>query len=414
MTAARFRAVAPGRVNLIGEHIDYNGLPVLPMAIDRAVEIEFRVDDEPRARLRSAVPARFAPFEFRIDGPPDAAPRGDWSNYARAAANGLLREGVALARGVDGVVGGDLPIAMGLASSSALVVATALALLEANGGAGVGDEAQPATSTPAIRGRSAWDRRTRLAWARRLARAERFVGLEGGGMDQAASLLGEAGHALRIGFDLLEATPVPMPESWRWVVASSLVPVEKSRAGRAHYNARVEDCRRALAALGETGYPDLLARGDVSRRIREAERVLESSLDADQARRLHRRFRHVLTEGRRVGLAVEAMRGGDLAGFGALMLESHASLREDYDASAPELDEIVEISVAAGAAGARLTGAGFGGCAIALCDERRAGDVVLALARDFFLPRLKRTPNADVLFVATPAAGARVERSGRR
>ena len=123
--------IAPGRVNLIGEHTDYNGLPVLPIAIDRDVRVAFRVTDEAAVRLDSPS-ARFAPFEFRLDRPIEAADQGDWSNYVRAAARGLLEYGVRLERGVEGTVTGDVPIASGLSSSSALVVASALALLKAN------------------------------------------------------------------------------------------------------------------------------------------------------------------------------------------------------------------------------------------------------------------------------------------
>ena len=135
-TVGRWRAVAPGRVNLIGEHTDYNGLPVLPMAIDRAVRIDFRVTGEAMVELRSPV-ARFAPLTFQLKRPIEAADQGHWSNYVRAAARGLMEHGVELRRGIEGMVSGDVPIASGLSSSSALVVASALALLKANG-VGVG------------------------------------------------------------------------------------------------------------------------------------------------------------------------------------------------------------------------------------------------------------------------------------
>ena len=140
-SADSFTATAPGRVNLIGEHTDYNGLPVLPIAIDRAVRIGFRVVGEPVVRLDSAG-ARFAPLTFQLKRPIEAAEQGDWSNYVRAAARGLLDSGLLgadpLPCGIEGTVSGDVPIAAGLSSSSALVVASALALLRANG-VGVGE-----------------------------------------------------------------------------------------------------------------------------------------------------------------------------------------------------------------------------------------------------------------------------------
>ena len=377
-------AIAPGRVNLIGEHTDYNGLPVLPIAIDRAIRIDFRVSSDPMVRLDSPV-ARFAPFAFQLKRPIEAAEQGDWSNYVRAAARGLMGHGVKLERGIEGTVTGDVPVASGLSSSSALVVASALALLKANG--------------VEVR---------RLELAALMARAERFVGLEGGGMDQAACLHGEVGHALRIEFEPLRVTKVAVPGGWRWVVGSSLVRAEKSGGARAAYNERARQCREALedtamsgwAAVESPTYSDLVARGGIARLLEDAGRVLSPVL--------LRRFRHVVTESRRVAQAEAAMRAGDKGRFGELMVASHESLRGDYEVSTPELDEIVEVALEAGAAGARLTGAGFGGCAVALCDERTVRPVMEALAARFYAPRLGGPPGRDVMFAARAGAGAGV------
>ena len=411
-TDRSWRAIAPGRVNLIGEHTDYNGLPVLPIAIDRDIRIEFRVAGESMVRLDNAT-ARFARLEFRLDRPIEAAAQGDWSNYVRAAAHGLLDHGIALPRGVTGRVTGNVPIASGLSSSSALVVAAALALLKANG-----------VTLP------------RLDLAALMARAERFVGLQGGGMDQAACLHGIAGHALRIDFDPLGVTPVAVPVGWRWVVASSLVRAEKSAGAREAYNERARQCREALAVVGggvaderappsggragRDGGVRRSATGKGSRAGDQAptyrDLVADNDPDGflDRARRaltpvLFRRFRHVVTEGRRVGLAEEAMRDGDMGRFGDLMIQSHNSLRDDYEVSTTELDEIVAIALEAGAAGARLTGAGFGGCAVALCDMSTVAPVMEALAARFYAPRLGGPPTRDMMFPAKPSGGARVE-----
>ena len=395
------RATAPGRVNLIGEHIDYNGLSVLPMAIERRVRIRYRRLNEPVVRLAGAG-GEFRPFAFRLEERIERAATGHWSNYVRAAARGLLGHGLALERGIEGVVESDLPVAVGLSSSSALVVASALALLDANE-----------------------IRFERLELAALLARAERFAGPEGGGMDQAASLCGRRGHALRIDFDPLRATPVAMPAGWRWVVASSLARAEKTRSaedGGAQdaYSARRRECRAALARAtrawppsggAETAsaapqtYPELAAAwGTISPRLHElldwAQSVLEPVL--------LRRFRHVLTEGKRVEAAHAAMARSRMAEFGALMTRSHESLRDDYEASTPELDQIVETAIDAGAAGARLTGAGFGGCVVALCNRRDAPKVVDALAEQFYEPRLGRPPRSCELFSARAGDGARV------
>ncbi len=389
----RWLAIAPGRVNLIGEHTDYNGLPVLPIPIDRDVRIEFTIAEDPVVRLDSPV-ARFDPFAFQLKRPIAAARQGHWSNYVRAAAKGLLDHGVRLERGIEGTVTGDVPIASGLSSSSALVVASALALLKANG-VEVGGDARP---TPTI---------SRLELAALMARAERFVGLEGGGMDQAACLHGVAGHALRIDFEPLRVTPVAVPEGWRWVVASSLVRAEKSGGAREAYNERAGQCREALAVVGARSadmlptFRDLAAADDVDALLERARR--------DLAPVLFRRFRHVVTEGRRVALAEVAMRDGDMRGFGKLMVGSHDSLRDDYEVSTGELDEIVEVALEAGAAGARLTGAGFGGCAVALCHRAAVGPVMEALAARFYEPRLGRPPTGDEMFAVKAGGSARME-----
>lgn len=396
-----WRVIAPGRVNLIGEHTDHNGLPVLPIAIDRHIRVDFRALDDPVARLDSPS-ARFAPFAFRLKRPIEAAERGHWSNYVRAAARGLLEHGVPLKRGIEGTVTGDVPIASGLSSSSALVVAAALALLKANG-VRVSGGPEAIAPSPATDHDRAARRRTslsRLELAALMARAERFVGLEGGGMDQAACLHGLAGHALRIEFEPLRVTPAPVPEGWRWVVASSLVRAEKSGGARARYNKRARQCREALEVLGENAYRDLVSADHPDGPPGRARRVLAPAL--------FRRFRHVVTEGRRVALAERAMRDGDMLRFGRLMVRSHESLRDDYQVSTDELDLIVAVALDAGAAGARLTGAGFGGCAVALCREDTVAPVMEALAERFYEPRLGGPPTRDAMFVAKPSGGARV------
>ena len=392
-----WRAVAPGRVNLIGEHTDYNGLPVLPMTLDRDLRIDFRALDEPIVRL-AAEPQEFEPFMFRLDRPIVSGPAGDWSNYVRGAARGLLGHGVVLDRGIEGIVSGNVPIAAGLSSSSALVVAAALALLKAN------DTRMP-----------------RLELAALMAKAERFAGLEGGGMDQAVCLHGAKGVAVRIDFEPLRVAPVPMPRGWRWVVASSLVRAEKTGTAREAYNARTRECREALravalalpdpgtgrkeadGAVSATSYDLLCDTYGVEELLKHGRGVLGPVL--------FRRFRHVVTEGRRVALAQQAMEQARIADFGQLMALSHESLRDDYEVSTPELDKIASLAMEAGAAGARLTGAGFGGCAVALCDRDSAHKVMEALTEGFYRPCLGRPPNRDEMFLACASKGARVEKA---
>jgi len=365
---------APGRVNLIGEHTDYNGLPVLPMAIQRAVTIRLRAREDRRVRLANADP-RHAPCEFELAPRIEPFAPGHWGNYAKAAAQALEAR-CGLARGFDGLVAGDVPAAAGLSSSSALVVASALALLAANETPLAAPELMELT-----------------------ARAERYVGTHSGGMDQAISLGGRAGHAVEIEFDPLRLAPVPVPASWRFVIANTLVEARKSGGAQAAYNTRVRECREALAGLrgSPRTWRELVAR------VPEASLLeLVAALPAPLARRA----RHVVTEGRRVPEAVSALRAEDLGAFGRLLDASHASLRDDFEVSCPELDELVAAARAHGAAGARLTGAGFGGCAVALAPAERVADLLAGLRDAFYRPRGVDPEAADALLVAEPSSGA--------
>jgi galactokinase len=382
-------ARAPGRVNLIGEHTDYNGLPVLPMALEHGITIAFRPRRDRLVVLHNT-DSRFPLIEFELGEsiPPD--PPGSWGNYPRAAAQGLWRER-RLPRGLDGLVSSTLPIAAGLSSSSALVVATALALLEVN----------EAAMDP-------------LALADLLARGERYVGLQGGGMDQAVSLGAREGHAVRIAFrPKLTLTPVPVPADWRIIVASSLVEAAKSGGARDAYNTRVRECREALRQFADrylpgpapADYAELLERMLAD----EALRLGSVSL----AGTLRHRFAHVVSEAVRVEQAADALEAGDLPRFGRLLHASHASLRDDYEVSCAELDELVALAQEGGAEGARLTGAGFGGCVIAVTDEAGCAPVMEALWRAFFAPRAVPAGRRDqVLFVARPGGPAECREVG--
>lgn len=377
------RVRAPGRVNLIGEHLDYNGLPVLPVALDRHVELTFQGSNGPGVSCVSTG-VGFEPVSFSLGEAIEPGPQGDWGNYLRAAGQALCRVRGPL-RGFEGRVSSSLPIASGLSSSSALVVASALALIEHN-------ELEFTPSELMLL----------------LADAERYVGTAGGGMDQAICLGGREGHALHIGFEPLELLAIPVPVSWRLVIASSLVPAAKSGAMQRAYNSRVEECRHALTVvarkLGES-VPDY-----VTLRSRWETKVLLDIGQATLDEWPYRRFHHVLTEADRVADAVDAMREDDLERFGRLMLASHLSLRDDYQVSCPELDELVDCAMASGAAGARLTGAGFGGCVVALVEETGCTSLLDELSEQYYVPRgLGGERRDEVLFVARPSGGARVE-----
>ncbi len=373
---------APGRVNLIGEHIDYCGLPVFPMALRQSVRIAFHPRADQETRLVNRDP-RFAPSAFAVSESIPPAPAGDWSNYARAAAQALAQRFPHL-RGVDALVESDLPIAAGLSSSSALVVAMALAIMHAN-----------RVTVPS------------LELMDLLERGERYVGTAGGGMDQAIILGARAGCASRIEFHPLRLTPTPVPARWHFIVAWSLVHAEKSGAARQAYNERTQQCdeaRRVVAArLGQPEditYPALLAAAPVEELLQVAGGTLSEVLS--------RRFRHVVTEGTRVRQAEAAMVARDFTAFGELLDASHQSLRDDYEVSHPELDRLVGLAREAGAAGARLTGAGFGGSIVALCRVERAPEVVAALRERFYAPRGAADGVGRHMFTAEPSAGAEV------
>jgi galactokinase len=374
---------APGRVNLMGDHVDYNGLPVLPMALQRHVSLLFRARDDATVHFTSTNPS-YPPRTFDLGSTIEPYAEGDWGNYAKAVVQAFVRS-FGIERGFDAIIHSDIPVASGLSSSSALVVAHGLALLHVNA-----VHVEP------------------LELAERTAQAENYVGTRGGGMDQAICLAARRQTASRIDFHPLRVKVLPVPADWRFVVAFSLVRAEKSGKVREDYNAGPRECKEALlemtrdldvAADIET-YPELMAHWDTTRLLKEAARVLnEKHL---------RRFRHVVTEGDRVSRAEQAMVSADLETFGRLMCESHESLRGDFGVSTPALDELVAIAMDAGAFGARLTGAGLGGCVVALAAREHTDQLLQTLADRYYSKRQFEGTLEDQLFVAEPSAGAQV------
>jgi galactokinase len=342
---------APGRVNLIGEHIDYHGLPVLPMALGRRIRLAWRARTD--CRIRAVSNGRYGIREFEWTAELQRVEAGDWENYLRAAAQAVTGKWGA-GRGIDAAIVSDLPPAAGLSSSSALIVAFALGLLRANGYNPGFEELMEV-----------------------LPEGEQFVGTRGGGMDHAASLASQPGCASRIGFDPVTVRHIPIPPGWGFLVAHSGVTAEKSGAAREEYNARRKAGSTALTRLGLSSYhaasPEMAGR-------------LECERERDA-------FLHVTTEAGRVERAAEAMSTGDVSGFGRLLLESHESLRDRLHVSCPELDRLVESSMEAGAEGARLTGAGFGGCVVIFALRPR-------------LEAIRRSLPSTLVIEAEPSAGA--------
>ncbi len=320
---------APGRVNLIGEHIDYYNLPVLPMALRRAIHVEF----EPRSdhQIRASSPS-YGEREFTWAPQLTPVARGDWENYLRASAQAIAGKWGVL-NGIDATLSSDLPPAAGLSSSSALIVAFTLALLRANQIEATFEELMEI-----------------------LPDGEQFVGTRGGGMDHAASLASREGCASLIEFQPLAVHHIPIPADWSFLVAHSLHTAEKSGPVRERYNAVRTGGADALRQLGFTSYPEAIA-------ARGHEALL--ALAAEQ--HLPPAFLHVITEDARVRDAVAALRRDDPECFGRILLEGHASLRDRLRVSCPALDRLVEAAMQSGALGARLTGAGFGGCAVIFC-----------------------------------------------
>ena len=342
---------APGRVNLIGEHTDYNDGFVLPLAIDRLVLAAAGRRDGGRLRLWSLQAGPPADLELAGIGPGRVE---GWAAYPAGVAWALAEAGAEVG-GADLVVDGDVPAGAGLSSSAALECATATALAEL-AGAGL----------------------DRVALAGVARRAEnQVVGVPSGVMDQMVSMLGRAGHALFLDTRSLDTEQVPLPLE----AAGLCLVVLDTRAGHRLVDGAYADRRAACeAAAAVLGVPAL--RDATPSQVEAAAGALgEEGL---------RRARHVVTENARVLEAVELLWAGELDRLGPLLAASHASLRDDYEVSSPELDTAVAAAVAAGAVGARMTGAGFGGSAIALVRadlvERLGGQVRDAFAAAGFGP----------------------------
>jgi len=355
----------PGRVNLIGEHVDYHNLPVLPMAIQRRIRIAFRPRGDRRIRVVSGGGFGEGEFDWTPKLEPVAA--GDWVNYLRAAAQAVADRWGA-GKGIDAAIVSDLPPAAGLSSSSALLTGFTLALLQANGVRATFEELMEV-----------------------LPEGEYFVGTRGGGMDHAAVLASRPGSALLVHFAPVTVAAVPVPRDWAFLVAHSLTTAEKSGAIRAEYNARRMAGSRALEKLGFSSFAAALAGPQPS-----------VTALSDEERRS---FRHVVSEARRVNDAVAALRNGDIGEFGRLLDASHESLRDDLRVSSPALDELVAAAREAGALGARLTGAGFGGCAVILSKAADRERVAAGLAERYYSGRDGFDP-AVHLIAAEPSAGA--------
>jgi galactokinase len=360
---------APGRVNVIGEHTDYSLLPVMPMAIQRGLTIAAAASGDRRIAARSD--AFDDEAEFDLGAAHSVA--GGWPAYlAAAAAEAQVENGARL------IIAGDLPPESGLSSSAALMVGVITALRICNG--------------------ATVDRED---IARRAISAEQRIGVRSGGMDQTVVAFAASGSLLRIDFEPPARQLIAVPPGVSFVVASSGERAAKGGAARDRYNELVLGARLAALLIGRlVGLPGVTALGSLGplhelaavvenlpesaslARLAdsgdELDMLLPPGLDRDKPVAVRAPARHAIAEAARVDEAEVALSEHSLESLGSLLRRSHAGLRDDLGCSTPALDRLCTAMQAAGAAGARLTGAGFGGYAVGVTSTERAADVVRA------------------------------------
>jgi len=338
---------APGRVNLIGEHTDYNDGFVMPAALNLYTYVAVTPRPDRRLRVYSEN------FDEACDVDLDSirpGKSGHWSDYVRGVAGVLESSGYKL-RGADLAIASEVPLGSGLSSSAALEVSTAWALLS-NSEINVDRNAIPQICQQA---------------------EHLYPETKCGIMDQFISCHGRAGHALMLDCRSLDFQLLPLPGDVRLMVCNTMVRHEHASGG---YNTRQGECQEGLRAL-QQALPEIRALRDVTIDELEQHRSRLSPL-------IYKRIRHVVTENERVKMAASALQAADMAKLGELMADSHRSLRDDYEVSTPELDLMVELARdQKDVYGARMTGGGFGGCTINLVHSARAGEVQQRLEQNY-------------------------------
>ncbi len=342
-------ARAPGRVNLLGEHVDYNGGWVLPAAIDRATYVAFAPGEAQACELYAANFDQEAHFSLLGLAPPgkDVPP---WARYPAGVAWALREKGLQIG-GLRAVIASDVPRGAGLSSSASLELAFAVAWKSLGG----------------------WDLPP-MEMALACQRAENeYVGVKCGIMDQAASALGQAGRLLVLDCRSLTYQTLPLPDSAAIIIADTGVRHSLSSSA---YNARRAACEEAVRLL-QPELPGITSLRDV--KLTDFNRLADVLPDE-----VRRRARHVVEEIERTQLAIELLQAGDLPAFGQLMNQCHASLRDLYEVSCPELDAMAGIAQSLkGCFGARLTGAGFGGCTVNLVERQYAKSFTVELGKAY-------------------------------
>jgi galactokinase len=358
---------APGRVNLIGEHTDYNGGFVLPMALERAAWLALRAREDDTVTVSSLELQDETSFRL------SALERGEgWAEYLKGSAWALQEDGFRL-RGFEGVLGSDVPLGAGLSSSAALELATMRAFAEVSG--------------------FPWQPKRVARLAQRAENA--WVGAQTGIMDQLISACGEVGRALLIDCRSLELEAVALPAGTAVVIMDTAT---RHRHVASGYNDRRRQCEEAAAFFGVSALREVSL---------EAFRARAAALAEACGDAVCRRARHVVTENARTLAAAAAMRAGDAPALGRLMNESHASLQRDFEISSDKLDLMVSLArQQPGCLGARMTGGGFAGCAVALVREAEAPAFVAAVSRRY----AAESGLEGAFYLSEGAAGASAER----
>ncbi len=360
---------APGRVNLIGEHTDYNDGFVMPCAIGFSTWVAIAPRPDHKLVIRSEdFPEH---FEFDLENLPQHG-SGRWCDYILGVAVTLKNAGYPL-QGANLLVHGEVPIGAGLSSSAAVEVASALSLMSLNG---------TLFPMPDV--------------ARICQRAENiFVGARVGIMDQFISCLGKTGHALMLDCRSLDFQYIPLPDSVRLVICNTMVKHEHASGA---YNRRREECDEGVKILSKW-YPGIRALRDVS--VVDLEKHA-----ADMPEIIYKRCLHVVRENQRVLDSADYLKHNDLSGFGRLMAESHASMRDLYEISCREVDIMVEIANGLpGFRGGRMTGGGFGGCTVNLIDDAEAQSFSKEIATRY----REATGIKPDIYVCTASNGASAE-----
>ncbi|XP_053321119.1 N-acetylgalactosamine kinase [Spea bombifrons] len=419
-----FYARAPGRVNLIGEHIDYCGYAVLPMAIEQDILAAVKPTDFDVVHLSNTNPS-YLDFSVSFENIQIDKTKPLWHNYFLCGLKGIQDHfHLTSLTGMNCLLDGSIPPSSGLSSSSALVCCAGLVTLTANGMT-----------------------LSKVELAETCARCERYIGTEGGGMDQSISFLAEEGTAKLIEFSPLRATDVRLPAGAVFVIANSCV--EMNKAATAHFNIRVVECRLATKILAKSkglAWRDLMKLGDLQEKLgvtledmlavvdevlhpepytrEEVCEFLGISLDELRATvlsqntqevstfKLYQRAKHVYSEAARVldfKKVCDEAPANALQLLGDLMNQSHLSCKDMYECSCPQLDQLVDICLKSGAVGSRLTGAGWGGCTVSMVPVQKLDHFLSSVQDSFYNTDDQRSLLKEKsLFATKPGCGAMV------